>query len=93
MKIHLHVTATDVRACTLPYPTAEAVVPTGACPHCETAPFHVSGGAIAQGHDTYTADAWTRCCGKPIGKLVVTVATLFGIEEDERVCHGRCRVY
>jgi hypothetical protein len=94
MKIALHVTAADVRECTLPYPDAEHVVPAGACPHCQASPFHVSGGApVVQGHDTQTAPAWTRCCGTPAGKLVVTVSTLFGIEEDERVCHGRCRVY
>jgi hypothetical protein len=27
------------------------------------------------------------------GKLVVVVNTIFGIEEDERVLRGRCRVY
>lgn len=93
MKIHLHVTDTDVRECTLPYPTAEYVCPTGTCPHCGQADWQVSGGAKTIGHDTITAPAATGCCRKPVGKLVVTVGTIFGIEEDERVCHGRCRVY
>ena len=64
------------------------------CPLCHCKTLKVRGlGIRERGHDTYTADAQTICCGKPIGKLVVTVDTLFGIEEDERVLHGRCRVY
>ena len=41
----------------------------------------------------YEADAFTKCCGVAIGTLVVKPATLFGIEEDNRVLNGRCRVY
>jgi len=94
MKIELKVSEGDVRVCEHLYADAEYVVPTGECPQCKAKPWAVSGGTpVVQGHDTQTAPAWTRCCGKPAGSLVVTVSTLFGIEEDERVLHGRCRVY
>lgn len=43
-------------------------------------------------HDTYESDAHCAC-GKPVGKIRVRVSTIFGIEEDERVLYGRCRVY
>ncbi len=44
-------------------------------------------------YDTYESDGGCICCATVLGKLVVTVSTIFGIEEDERVLSGRCRVY
>lgn len=48
---------------------------------------------MVRGHDTYTSNASCFDCDAPVGRLVVTVDTIFGIEEDEAVLHGRPRVY
>jgi hypothetical protein len=65
------------------------------CPHCKAkAPIYVRGRGITQKtHDEYIADAKHTACGGAMGQLVVTVDTVFGIEEDEMVLNGRCRVY
>ena len=44
-------------------------------------------------YDTYTSQAICVGCGAHRGKLRVKVDTLFGIDEDNAVLHGRCRVY
>lgn len=38
-------------------------------------------------------DAGCCECGAKVGRIRVDFDTLFGIEEDERVLRGRCRVY
>lgn len=78
----------------LPYPTAQHVDVSGACPKCDASPWRAQGAGDRQrGHDTI--DERCRCleCGAIVGRIVVTVDTIFGIEEDERVLNGRCRVY
>jgi hypothetical protein len=72
------------------------VVIEGACPACKVSPFLVAGfaGTMTEGHDTYEARAGCVGRGAVLGKLVVHVSTLFGIEEDRRVLlDGRARVY
>lgn len=66
-----------------------------ACDHCGS-PLRATGkGQSIESHDTYRADAVcaSEACGEPIGVLRVKVSTIFGIEEDQRVMNGRCRVY
>lgn len=94
-KIKFHPEHGPARKAKAPFAGAEYVEVEGACPHCKAQPFNAAGvkGTMVRGHDTYTADAGCIACGVPTGKLVVTVNTLFGIEEDERVLSGRCRVY
>lgn len=66
----------------------------GACPCCRAVPFRVAGeGQEREGHDTYAARARCIDCDKHVGTVHARVDTIFGIEEDERVLHGRCRVY
>jgi hypothetical protein len=84
----------EVRRVSMPEGGEDRATAEGACPHCGATPFVVSGcGVTSKGHDTYYADARTRCCERPAGQLQLKVNTLFGIEEDERVLRGRCRVY
>jgi hypothetical protein len=66
------------------------------CPKCKAPkPLVVVGrdGSRHHDHDTYHADATCKKCGETIGDLRAKVSTIFGIEEDERVLHGRPRVY
>lgn len=90
----------------LPYEGCEWVEAFVDCPQCgqtcepESAceparPLRISGQRGRQdiGHDTIKAPAVTHCCRAVIGTIVVRVSTIFGIEEDERVLNGRCRVY
>lgn len=78
----------------LPYANADYVVPSEpvACPACKKTMVQLQGGEMTHDHDTY--DANVHCsCGAKLGQLRVEVSTIFGIEEDGRVLHGRCRVY
>ena len=67
------------------------------CPHCGVRPLRARGRGIhAREHAAYVAyvaDADCVVCSKPVGVLRVEVSTIFGIDEDERVLNGRCRVY
>lgn len=70
------------------------------CQACGANPTPVQGESMhIDGHDTYAADATCRksvsgtVCGSAVGVLRCRVSTLFGLEEDHRVIHGRCRVY
>lgn len=68
----------------------------GECPGCGASPFLVRGGNLRRdvgSHDRYQADGHSVCCGDPVGYLYAEVDTIFGAEEDERVLHGRARVY
>jgi deoxycytidylate deaminase len=80
---------------TLPYDGADHVVTTLPCPHCKAEPLKARvDGSVQRAHDTYTtATTVTLCCEKKLGPMVAKVSTIFGIEEDERVLNGRCRVY
>lgn len=92
MKISLHRDETEI-ACTMPYDGAKFVVAEGACPQCKCSPYKIQGGETTHDFDTYRARAWCVGCGARAGELRVTVSTLFGIDEDEAVLHGRARVY
>lgn len=73
---------------------AYVVVPLGEsqCPKCNAIKVR-GGGKSRESDDTWRADAYCLECREPRGMLRVRVDTLFGIEEDERVLNGRCRVY
>lgn len=86
-------TTLGVRA-TLSHPQADHAVAPGECPRCHAAPYRVRGCGVREvTHDTYVASAICVDCGEPAGVLRAQVATIFGIEEDEAVLFGRCRVY
>lgn len=53
--------------------------------------FH--GGATTRTDRETRAPAICNGCKTVIGTLVVEHSTLFGLEEDELVLYGRCRVY
>jgi hypothetical protein len=82
-------------ALSTPEPEAPRVEVPIHCPACPAlAPIWVEGQGIDErGRDEYRAKARHVGCGKRIGKLVVVVGTIFGIEEDERVLRGPARVY
>jgi hypothetical protein len=69
-------------------------VATGACPGCKATPFRLKGGRV-ETMDDRTIRSGCRCvdCGDAVGYVYHRPATLFGIEEDQRVLNGRCRVY
>lgn len=68
-------------------------VPGKKCPSCAL-PLRVGGsGRRIGGHDYYLSTAGCLNCGTVVGELKLTVSTIFGLEEDERVLCGRCRVY
>lgn len=50
-------------------------------------------GPHQRNHDTYDSIAACVGCGVIRGRLEAQVSTIFGIEEDEAVLGGRCRVY
>jgi hypothetical protein len=66
----------------------------GHCPSCDL-DLRVIGDVTRQkiGHDTVDAPALALCCGTEVGTVHVELSTIFGLEEDERVLHGRARVY
>lgn len=64
------------------------------CPGCKAkAPTYVGGHGMRRHHDYYESDASTMCCLHPLGTMRAYMRTLFGLEEDEAVTAGRCRVY
>jgi hypothetical protein len=65
------------------------------CPLCGAEPCDVVGTGMTIGSDDrhYRASAVALCCDRPLGELRAYPDTLFGLEEDERVLHGRPRVY
>jgi hypothetical protein len=82
----------EERSCSLPE-NERWIDVNGCCPACKAKELRVIGEKARQeiGHDTVTAPA--LCCGAKIGTVHVTLSTIFGLEEDERVLHGRPRVY
>ena len=93
MKIEFKPTDGPRRPCHLPYEGAKFVEPKGECPSCGASPWKLIGGEPERGHDTYTCIAGCTACKTIVGQIVVTVSTIFGIEEDEAVFGDRCRVY
>ena len=84
--------------CRVPFIGCPAVECPTPCPHCgaDGTGMHIQGvpGTMQRTHYGYVADARCIACGAIVGRLVVTMDTLFGTEEDERVLHyNRCRVY
>jgi hypothetical protein len=80
-----------------PFDGADHAVLVGAdaCPSCGArGPVKLAGrNKRVEGHDTYAADGEFLCCGASSGTIRAVVSTLFGLEEDEAVLNGRCRVY
>lgn len=70
-----------------------------ACPACkptrEPPPVRVAGRGRRTNLalDAYECDAVCIVCGAKIGIVRAFPSTVFGIEEDQRVLSGRCRVY
>ena len=99
MKIKFHPTEGSARGALLPFPECDFVYVPGACAKCGAkvgGKFKVQGrpGSRVRTYNTYESDARCVACQQSIGKLVATVSTIFGIEEDERVIlYGRPRVY
>lgn len=93
MKIHLRTKDDQTIPCTLPYEGCTHVVLNGLCPACKEQGVKLQGGETTRSWDTYSAPARCLSCGKIAGELVVTVSTIFGLEEDEAVLHGQPRVY
>jgi hypothetical protein len=76
-----------------PHATADYVV-IRTCPKCEVEPCRVQGGGVTHhDHDTYFSRAICLACEADIGEIRTKVETMFGIEEDNAVLNGRCRVY
>ncbi|HEX6051790.1 MAG TPA: hypothetical protein VFZ21_21125 [Gemmatimonadaceae bacterium] len=76
-------------------PAGPVGIAAGSCPGCCTKPFEVRGGGPQRLPDDRTIRSGGRCvaCGEAVGYLFAQPDTLFGLEEDERVLHGRPRVY
>ena len=75
-------------------PQGHVGVAIGACPGCNVEAFVIVGGnRRIENRDTYKADGRCKQCGDAVGHIYAKVDTFFGIEEDERVLHGRARVY
>lgn len=66
----------------------------GECPSCKASPFRVQGCGVERVDDR-TVRAGGRCvdCGEAVGWIYHEPDTLFGVEEDQAVLHGRPRVY
>ena len=75
--------------------TADNAIVDGACPSCACEPFYVKGTHPRRMPDDRTLRSGGYClhCGDPVGWIYAQPDTLFGLEEDDRVLHGRCRVY
>lgn len=97
MKITLH--TTDAQRLKMREPYVKAAYVEGregtACPHCKASPIRARSNEHIVVHDREVhGSAYCMNCEETVGKLVVKMNTLFGLEEDRRVMiHGRCRVY
>lgn len=91
MKITLHTNDGKRLAAIVPYPNAPAVKVSRVC-DCGCQAIRCLR-VDTETRDTIAGDADCGGCGKPVGRLVVTFSTIFGIEEDSRVANGRSRVY
>lgn len=92
MKVFL-VTAAGQRPITPPDHITTAATCEGDCPSCR-APLRVVGKNKRTVDDRYyAADGHCEACLAHVGEIQAHPSTIFGIEEDERVLHGRPRVY
>lgn len=65
-----------------------------ACPTCEAPGASIRADKSSwRDEETLEGEAYCLECQKLCGTLRVTIGTIFGLEEDRRVLHGRCRVY
>ena len=80
---------------TLPTKDSKLTVLEGACPKCKADPFEVvrAGSVGRAGHDVQACDIACRGCRATVGEMRERVSTIFGLEEDFAVLHGRPRVY
>lgn len=76
-------------------PAGHVGIASGECPGCGATPFCVQGSSPRRMPDDRTIRSGGRCvsCGDAVGYLYAQPDTIFGLEEDERVMHGRARVY
>lgn len=94
MRIYLRLSDDTTRDCTPPFVGADHAMVVGACPECGITPFKVAGkGMHIAEHDEYHADGYCLACKARVGTIIAVVSTIFGLEEDERMLAGRCRVY
>ena len=93
MKIQFEPKEGPRRDCTMPYEGAKFVEPSGVCPSCAVEPWKIQGGDPVRGHDTISCVAQCTACKAMVGQIIVTISTIFGLEEDDRMLNGRCRVY
>lgn len=95
MNIHVNVSGVGVRSAVAPSKESTYVIVKCECPLCRKPMLRASGLGfpVERGHDTYESDAKCIDCGQVIGRITVKVDTIFGIEEDEAMLHGRARVY
>jgi len=100
MKIVFRPTTGPQLPAKLPFEGCDYIIVGDACPGCAASVKDYAGkiqgvpGTMIRGYDTYTSDARCVGCETILGKIVVTMSTIFGLEEDERVLvHGRARVY
>lgn len=78
----------------LPAPGSAFAVVEIDCPNCgEEGPIKVAGTTQVEEGRQIKSQAQARCCGRPVGELVLTEDSLWGIEEDRAVLEGRARVY
>ena len=75
-----------------PYPTAP-FADVGGGWKCTCGSSQVSGRGMHHDHDTYRAVGHCSDCGVEVGTIAAKVSTIWGIDEDNVVLHGRARVY
>jgi hypothetical protein len=97
MRIHVDIDGRQRKA-SLAHREATTLQVDGACPACGVSTdgvFSCIGKADEQTkeHDRILAPALALCCKKHVGMVVVVFSTIFGLEEDDAVLHGRPRVY
>lgn len=96
MNVKLHLSGGLVLTAKVPYEGCEHVIAETKCPECGAAPLKVRGvhsHRVSDRNDAVEGRAQTLCCREDVGRILVTVDTLFGLEEDERVLNGPWRVY
>lgn len=91
MKIRLHTEGRAPVIAALPWEGCEFV---RVARRCDCGSNRVRSDEAVRGHNTVTGAAYCFDCKDPRGTLVVTLDTIFGLEEDAAILtHGRARVY
>ena len=99
MDVKLNTRNTDFPAGKAPQRTmlkqfAEYAEFSGVANCCGCKPFNVFGRSRHIVDDReYHAEAFCTSCSAAVGTIIAKPDTIFGIEEDDRVLNGRCRVY